>query len=166
MADSNQGMLQELQTIRTVVNQLQLQHDNQSTASHSKAYEDSQTQNSTIQDHISIFSIVYFEGAIRQTCDVYCPCQYHQKSTSQTPTWLKPVMGSLFLQYQTIPFLSRAECDSKNCKVRSRSSPRVWYMFPAWMVSCLVDISTSWGSITGFRASLHIRVPLLSTWAI
>lgn len=103
--------------------------------------------------------MVYFRAASLHSCLHICTCACHKMRHSQSPTSLKSTFGSLFLHYNTIPFFQRANCDVSSCKVKSRSSLRLYYAFPQWLIARSIEFTLSWSSITGAGSSLHLRVP-------
>ena len=97
----------------------------------------------------------------RQQCPPRCRCQCHATKTKyQSPSWLQPLLGSFFLQYDSLPMLAgRDKCDVQQCR-NSSSTIRLNYFFPVRVLNRAILLSTSISSsLGGVGASLHLKVP-------
>lgn len=96
---------------------------------------------------------------LRQTCPPNCRCQCHRTSYARTPEWLTSVMGSLFVQYKSLPILGIKKCDTPLCKSASQSSIQLQWCFPRWLVARALMASISWASINDEGAALFLKIP-------
>jgi ankyrin repeat protein len=79
---------------------------------------------------------------LEDRCSKWCSCLCHQRRHIRSPAKLNRLLGSLFVGYTSLPFLSPA-CNEKRCKKRSSPSIRVNYYFPNWfMMRALVFAAT------------------------
>ncbi|KAL2674215.1 hypothetical protein Neosp_012665 [[Neocosmospora] mangrovei] len=85
--------------------------------------------------------------------------QCHRTSYVRTPGWLNSAMGSLFVQYNSLPMLGIKKCDTPLCKSASQSSLHLQWCFPRWLIARALVASLSWGSITDDGAALFLKVP-------
>ncbi|KAH6888502.1 hypothetical protein B0T10DRAFT_55492 [Thelonectria olida] len=92
-------------------------------------------------------------------CKSKCTCQCHRGHTNySSPGWLKPILGSVFLDYGSLPVPQRWKCDQSDCS-GSGSSVQFSYNFPVWMLKRRLFIALSVGSAFGTGASLHLDIP-------
>ncbi|KAI1372652.1 ankyrin [Hypoxylon crocopeplum] len=159
--DENQKILREIQCS---INQLSHSLLSREEAPNSTQAADAQKTESTLHaetmaDKSDWTSMVYLEGSLIQVCPSLCNCNCHRIKRSQSPSWLNSMIGSLFLQYNTIPLLQRHSCDDLECKGNSTSSLRLFYAFPRWFLARSVELSVSLSSVFGAGSSLHLRVP-------
>ncbi|KAK3384069.1 ankyrin repeat-containing domain protein [Lasiosphaeria ovina] len=108
----------------------------------------------------------YVETALQGHCARGCRCQCHrtEKSTRTSP-WLALFLGSLFVNYNSIPVLRPVACDSgpsgAGCRRQRKGSLALSfrYYFPAWLWPRYVEFHASVRSMTGLGASLHVALP-------
>ena len=91
-------------------------------------------------------------------CPSRCRCRCHTRSTDyQSPGWLKPLLGSFFLQYDSLPVFPTTglKCDLSECR-NSSSTARFHYHFPAWLLRRALLISASMEGLVGIGAYLAV----------
>ena len=94
-----------------------------------------------------------------RVCSASCHCQCHiKRGIFVSPGWLNPLIGSLFLNYDCIPFPGRWKCDTRDCS-GSSSSLFLDYYFPRWLCSRAISLHASTSTIVGEGATLHMRIP-------
>ncbi|UPK95713.1 hypothetical protein LCI18_006648 [Fusarium solani-melongenae] len=113
------------------------------------------SQTRTQFDH----TVISVSTTLRQTCPPNCRCQCHRTSYARTPEWLSSVMGSLFVQYKSLPILGIKKCDTPLCKSASQSSIQLQWCFPRWLVARVLVASISWASINDEGAALFLKIP-------
>ncbi|WAO95429.1 Hypothetical protein NCS54_01305100 [Fusarium falciforme] len=104
-------------------------------------------------------TVISVSTTLRQTCPPNCRCQCHRTSYARTPEWLSSVMGSLFVQYKSLPILGIKKCDKPLCKSASQSSIQLQWCFPRWLVARALVASISWSSINDDGAALFLKIP-------
>lgn len=62
-----------------------------------------------------------------------CACQRHAVSEYQHPRWIAPLIGSLFIGYSGLPYLSTVRCNQSACTKREDAPAKATYYFPAWL---------------------------------
>ena len=94
-----------------------------------------------------------------------CNCQCHRSRTqSNTPMWLKPVLGTIFLSYNTIPLCCSTRCDVSSCG-RSKTRIKFNYYLPSWLWRRYLTITLDFDSLVGPGASIELpRVIPMSNW--
>lgn len=94
-----------------------------------------------------------------------CNCQCHRSRTqSNTPMWLKPVLGTIFLSYNTIPLFCPARCDVSSCG-RSNTRIKFNYYLPSWLWRRCLAITLDFDSLVGPGASIELpRIIPASNW--
>ena len=94
-----------------------------------------------------------------------CNCQCHRSRTqSNTPMWLKPVLGTIFLSYNTIPLFCPTRCDVSSCG-RSNTRIKFNYYLPSWLWRRYLAITLDFDSLVGLGASIELpRVIPVSNW--
>ena len=85
-----------------------------------------------------------------------CTCICHTRALAKTPHSLDLFLGTLFVNYTGIPFLS-PPCNVKTCVQRSSPSTTVLYLFPAWFLTRAVIIAMKLSRHDG--PQLNLRVP-------
>lgn len=116
------------------------------------------TQNSQTRTQFD-HTVMSVSTTLRQTCPPNCRCQCHRTSYARTPEWLSSVMGSLFVQYKSLPMLGIKKCDTPLCKSASQSSIQLQWCFPRWLVTRALVASISWSSINDDGAALFLKIP-------
>lgn len=116
------------------------------------------TQGSQIRTQVD-HTVISVSTILRETCPPNCRCQCHRTSYARTPEWLTSVMGSLFVQYKSLPMLGIKKCNMPLCKSASRSSIQLQWCFPRWLVARALVASISWGSINDDGAALFLKIP-------
>lgn len=66
------------------------------------------------------------------SCEVSCHCRCHSTQILNSPSFLKDILGRIFIGYKGIPFAKK--CTNQKCK--RYSTPKVYlsYYFPRWWV--------------------------------
>lgn len=72
---------------------------------------------------------------IRNRCHSRCKCQCHKMSQARTSSWMKAVVGTLFLQYQTSVLWGSPPCNEVMCRSRSATTVHFQFQFPSWLTS-------------------------------
>ncbi|KAI0386012.1 ankyrin [Hypomontagnella monticulosa] len=121
---------------------------------------ETETQETAIED-LGEDTTAYFEASLVQDCSYLCDCNCHRLRYSQSPWFLSPFIGSLFMQYNVTPLFQRPVCDFIGCKANHTSSLRLYYAFPRWLLARSVEFVVSLSSMTGAGSSLHLRIPRL-----
>ncbi|KAM7210895.1 Ankyrin repeat-containing domain protein [Rhypophila decipiens] len=102
------------------------------------------------------------QTSVPQRCRLQCRCRCHshKRSNMQTPRWLQPIMGAFIVNYNSIPILDLRSCNVNSCH-SGRSSFSLVYYFPKWVIARGIHVTTSWSSLIGAGASLHLHVPIV-----
>ncbi|KXH40335.1 hypothetical protein CNYM01_09109 [Colletotrichum nymphaeae SA-01] len=95
---------------------------------------------------------------VERKCTSYCKCQCHRHSRLQTPTWLRLILGTLFLEFNRNSLLGPRKCDLKTCD-GGPDSTRMIYIFPQWFLLRALFVAASRDSLTGIGSSIHLRIP-------
>lgn len=91
-------------------------------------------------------------------CTHMCNCQCHRLGRFCTPRILRSIVGSIFIDYSGIPILN-PKCNNAGCaNAKDRSSLRVSYYFPRWLLSRMVSAVMSYNLRDGPELS-HLRTP-------
>ncbi|RSL87207.1 hypothetical protein CEP51_002356 [Fusarium floridanum] len=104
-------------------------------------------------------TVISVSTTLRPTCPPNCRCQCHGTSYARSPGWLSSVMGSLFVQYKSIPMLGMKKCDTPLCQSSSQSSLHLQWSFPRWLIARALVASISWNSINDDGAALFLKIP-------
>ncbi|KAL9947876.1 hypothetical protein D7B24_007615 [Verticillium nonalfalfae] len=92
-------------------------------------------------------------------CQTTCPCNCHVRTAIRSPTWVRGVLGSLFLSYAGSPISGRPDCNYMPCQ-RSKSVGTAYtYHFPSWMVAKAVFFEMSKNDLLGYSASWTLHIP-------
>ncbi|KAE8391284.1 ankyrin repeat-containing domain protein [Aspergillus alliaceus] len=95
----------------------------------------------------------------RKRCSPSCQCQCHSRRANyQNQRWCWPVLGRLFLNYDSLPLPRKRKCDQKGCRSYT-SRVHMVYHFPSWAWNRAIGVSFYGSTILGVGASLHIKVP-------
>lgn len=88
-----------------------------------------------------------------------CACQCHAVSKYQYPRWIAPHMGSLFIGYSGLPYLSTARCNESMCTKRKDAVIKATYYFPAWVpyFSRMLSFVGRWNQLDG--PDVCLRMP-------
>ncbi|KAI1319259.1 hypothetical protein F5Y16DRAFT_418075 [Xylariaceae sp. FL0255] len=108
--------------------------------------------------HASTISMQASVYSSPTTCPQCCSCRCHLSSTLRTPSWLQPVLGSVFLSYSCTPLLGVRSCDQVDC-VRASSRVDLTYYFPTRVLKRALCLSIEVGGSFGHGAGLHVGVP-------
>ncbi|KAK1713078.1 ankyrin repeat-containing domain protein [Colletotrichum lupini] len=95
---------------------------------------------------------------VGRKCTSYCKCQCHRHSRLQTPTWLRLILGTLFLEFNRKSLLGPRKCDLETCD-GAPDSTRMIYIFPQWFLLRALFVAASRDSLTGIGSSIHLRIP-------
>lgn len=105
-------------------------------------------------------SALCIKASVRKNrCQTFCRCQCHRRTHFSTPPWMKSLFGTFFGSFTGYPLLGPWPCDYSRCRQTGRASTQISYFFPAWYVSRVISISTTWKDLTGAGASWTIRMP-------
>lgn len=96
-----------------------------------------------------------------QSCTPYCSCQCHVRNHTQTPGWLKTVIGAFIMDYTGTSLLRTTPCNYPKCRSQGRGSSRLVYYFPTWMMQRVLCVSGTFRGLTGAGASWTLRMPRL-----
>jgi hypothetical protein len=108
---------------------------------------------------IASHDIVSFETISLRRCPSLCKCQCHSWTSIRSYTFLERISGRFFLNYNALPIFSPRTCNSPHCQTNQRNSIRFTFFLPKWILNRAIEISVSWGSMTGLGADLHISFP-------
>ncbi|KAK3683416.1 hypothetical protein B0T22DRAFT_519327 [Podospora appendiculata] len=104
--------------------------------------------------------MVFVRTKVRLRCGYSCSCQCHTPPVDlQTPSWVKPVLGRFFLNYQSRPLFRPVVCDKASCGNSRPTAIHLNYYFPSWLWNGAVSFSASLAGLTGSGATLHMSVP-------
>jgi len=104
-------------------------------------------------------SLVYTQALVRKSCSRYCKCQCHTIFTFQTPSWTRPLIGSLLVWYNGTAIPGANPCNVAACRVGGKRAVTVAYSSPDWIFHRALSISAGWNSLTNSGASLHLMLP-------
>ncbi|RSL51247.1 hypothetical protein CEP53_008519 [Fusarium sp. AF-6] len=137
---ASQGMRQTglVLNVRAVMEQSFIQHGNALTE-HTHASVDHAVQKNELQ-----------------TALLHSTLASHQETGA---TISSSVMGSLFVQYKSIPMLGMKKCDTLLCQSASQSSLHLQWSFPRWLIARALVASISWNSINDDGAALFLKIP-------
>ncbi|KAK3388973.1 ankyrin repeat-containing domain protein, partial [Sordaria brevicollis] len=114
----------------------------------------------------TLTSIAAFQTKFK--CKMACPCRCHVKTEVQTPSWLKSVVGTLFVSYTGSQLWGKLPCDHKRCEASGKGSSAMttytWH-FPTWMVSRALAFSLERKSLRGTNGSWTLHIPKMLTGA-
>ena len=68
-----------------------------------------------------------------------CFCSCHSRTRLRSPSLLHPILGSLTMGYDSLPFLERS-CDNKACRNHSAKSFTASYAFPEWFLRRIITV--------------------------
>jgi hypothetical protein len=106
---------------------------------------------------------VGLRAKLRPACPPRCGCQCHRYTQMRTPSWLRSIVGSLYVKYNTFFVFSQPPCNSKLCRSRV-SSLDLPYCFPTWALARVIAVTIANNSLLDIGCSLHLRVPRLVKW--
>ena len=114
-----------------------------------------------IRNPVACNDAVLVQATLPVKCRLDCTSQRHFQATDYcSPSWLKPVLGSIFLSYQDHPSLGHGKCNQTTC-CRSQTQGHLSYYFPAWLWRRTISLSVSAWSLNRSGASLHLTVSRL-----
>lgn len=99
-------------------------------------------------------------------CKMGCPCHCHVKTEVQIPSWLKSVVGTLFVSYTGSPLWGKLPCDHKKCEASGKGTSAMTtytYHFPTWLVSRAFAFSLERKSLQGTNGSWTFHIPKMLT---
>ncbi|KAK0629239.1 hypothetical protein B0T17DRAFT_181609 [Bombardia bombarda] len=102
---------------------------------------------------------IQIQASVQQRCSRYCQCQCHRTVDFQTPRWARSIIGSIAMQYNSIPIFDPRRCNVPTCHSAKKGSLRVAYQFPKWLLNRALSITAIWGSLTNQGAALYLRLP-------
>jgi len=103
-------------------------------------------------------SLVCINATVHVKCPTGCHCQCHvARRTASSPSWLRPVLGSVLLVYQNLPVLGFRPCNEAQCQ--NAGSLRLNYRFPSWFWNRAVVLTAALADLSGIGATLHLRIP-------
>ncbi|CCC09297.1 hypothetical protein SMACR_09069 [Sordaria macrospora] len=109
-------------------------------------------------------SITAFQAKTK--CKMGCPCRCHIKTGVQTPSWLKSVVGTLFVSYTGSPLWGKLPCDHKKCEASDKGTKAMTtytYHFPTWLVSRALTFSLEKKTLQGINGSWTLHIPKMLT---
>ncbi|KAK4160051.1 hypothetical protein QBC43DRAFT_326078 [Cladorrhinum sp. PSN259] len=114
---------------------------------------------SSLDDCLSVMTTLYSQ------CHSSCRCRCHSSPKKATsPSWFKPLLGSLMLSYNTTPVIRTGQCNISACRHSSASSSLIslTYHFPSWLGGYCSSVKAAIeSSLTGYGAYIHATVPRL-----
>lgn len=111
--------------------------------------------NTALESEIASLNLALFHH-----CPSSCQCQCHIEHRLYTPTWLRPVLGQMLLQYNFSLLIRRPNCDRPGCVSRDSSSICFQFFLPRWLLPRAILASLTWDcGVAGPGASLYLRVP-------
>ena len=81
--------------------------------------------------------LIYTRG--NKPCGPFCACICHQKKQFSRASIFGRVLGSLFVGYADLPFITPV-CDLSCCVKRTAPTFMVSYMFPQWFLNWIIRI--------------------------
>ena len=88
-------------------------------------------------NNIAFPSSFTFHMTKHQRCKALCVCVCHRQGCLKSPRWLGNMLGSLFFGYTGLPqYLNR--CNVKTCQRSSSTALYVQYIFPSWLMRCIL----------------------------
>ncbi|KAL8694797.1 MAG: hypothetical protein Q9224_003507 [Gallowayella concinna] len=94
------------------------------------------------------FSALQMRFLSHRRCEASCRCACHTESRSNTPKFLKSVVGMLYVGYSGVPALSPS-CDMSGCKGNAEGLLQVHYFFPSWfwgkVISMALGVNQTYG---------------------
>ena len=147
-----------LQNVQSSLKQLTTSGRTQSEEEMGKAYE---ATGAETPDRPSTFPTVVLQTSTIKTkkCTVpMCACMCHAVSKLQYPRWIAPLIGSLFIGYAGVPYLSNVRCNESMCTKREDALVKATYFFPAWIpyFSRMVSFVGRWNVLDGHDVSLRM----------
>ena len=94
----------------------------------------------------------------KKTCLTSCQCRCHQHVSTEYWGRMSSILGSLFVEYNSLPILDPRPCNVASCVGQTRSV-KAQYRFPQWMMARAFVLAASWGSLNGAGCDLHLQVP-------
>lgn len=80
---------------------------------------------------------------VQSRCPPLCKCQCHKVQTSRSPDLLSGLIGRFMLSYKTVPIWGKPACTLHTCRRISKTSARLNYTFPSWMLKRAIHLSLS-----------------------
>ena len=88
-----------------------------------------------IRNPVACNDAVLVQATLPVKCRLDCTSQRHFQTTDYcSPSWLKPVLGSIFLSYQDHPSLGHGKCNQTTC-CRSQTQGHLSYYFSGLVVA-------------------------------
>lgn len=101
---------------------------------------------------------ITIDAAYRMECDNSCHCQCHgRRVTKSSPSWLKGLAGSFFLNYDALPVFDTRKCNVARCR-NSGTDLELRYFFPTW--ACLRGILFSMNTASAFGRGARISLEI------
>ena len=92
----------------------------------------------------------------RYSCKDNCACVCHRRQAWRTPRPLNKFLGTLFLGYTGIPYIT-PQCNSKECTQRSSAIALITYLFPSLLLARVLLLVFRFSSMNGLE--FNLRVP-------
>ncbi|KAL8674119.1 MAG: hypothetical protein Q9168_001456 [Polycauliona sp. 1 TL-2023] len=101
------------------------------------------------------FSALKMRFLPRRRCQACCKCACHTESRSNTPKFLKSIVGMLYIGYFGVPALSPS-CDMGGCKGNPQGLLHVDYFFPSWFLGKVISMALGVNQIYGPEFCLRV----------
>ena len=88
-----------------------------------------------------------------------CQCRCHATFAWQSPSYLKRVLGFLFIGYSGTPIVKPA-CNEDGCRQSVELIVVVRYVFPAWFIARVLDFSLRLSSAHGLEQTMRVSTIL------
>ncbi|KAJ5629917.1 fibronectin type 3 and ankyrin repeat domains protein [Penicillium herquei] len=95
-----------------------------------------------------------------EKCEAFCACQCHVRSSIQSPSWARSVLGSFVLHTNATILLDRRPCNYRRCKRSGDANTRFTFYAPSWLLKRAVSISASRAAgLDAASFSMFLKVP-------
>lgn len=101
------------------------------------------------------FGALQMRFSKRRRCQSWCKCACHTESRSNTPKFLRSVVGMLYVGYFGVPALSPS-CDMSGCKGNSEGLLQVHYYFPSWFLGKVISMALGVSRTCGPELCLRV----------
>ncbi|KAJ5697369.1 fibronectin type 3 and ankyrin repeat domains protein [Penicillium malachiteum] len=118
---------------------------------------ESRDENSLSNDQ-SLFCIT--TSLAIEKCEAFCACQCHVRTSIQSPSWARSVLGSFVLHSNATILLDRRPCNYRRCKRSGDANTRFTFYAPSWLLKRAVSVSASRAAgLDAASFSMFLKVP-------
>ncbi|KAJ5715056.1 fibronectin type 3 and ankyrin repeat domains protein [Penicillium malachiteum] len=95
-----------------------------------------------------------------EKCEPFCSCQCHIRTSIQSPSWARSILGSFVLHTNSNILVDRRPCNYRRCKRNGEASTRFTFYAPSWLLRRAVSVTASKGAgLDPASFSMFLKVP-------